>query len=96
VSLPLAARVMDAYLGGRRLGPGELFRIAQALTLCRCQNDQPGGRCAVCGEPLQQPATGRRRRYCGPACRRRAERGRVKPGETRSCRRTRQEGRCRD
>jgi recombinational DNA repair protein (RecF pathway) len=29
--------------------------------------------CAGCGEPLEQPAVGRRRKYCGEVCRRAAE-----------------------
>jgi hypothetical protein len=29
--------------------------------------------CLICGQALQQPPTGRRRRYCGPPCRKSAE-----------------------
>ena len=29
--------------------------------------------CKTCGAPLEQPETGRKRRYCGVACRRRQE-----------------------
>jgi hypothetical protein len=30
--------------------------------------------CGICGDELEQPEVGRPRRYCGPACRRMAER----------------------
>jgi len=39
--------------------------------------------CVVCGAPLDRASTGRRRLFCGPACRQRAYRLRV---ETRSAR----------
>ncbi len=29
--------------------------------------------CKTCGAPLEQPETGRKRRYCGVACRRKQE-----------------------
>lgn len=31
------------------------------------------GACLICGADVQQPARGRRRRYCSPACRKSAE-----------------------
>jgi endogenous inhibitor of DNA gyrase (YacG/DUF329 family) len=34
--------------------------------------------CAVCGKPLEQPSTGRRRKYCSDRCRKRDARTRAK------------------
>ena len=33
--------------------------------------------CAACGQPIDQPATGRRRRYCNDACRKRHDRAKA-------------------
>ena len=45
------------------------------------RNVTPG--CFVCGGALRQAATGRRRRYCGGACRQRAYRLRDEAGRPR-------------
>lgn len=42
----------------------------------------PADRCAVCGESFAQPARGRRRTYCSPACRQRSYRRSRRPPET--------------
>jgi hypothetical protein len=43
-----------------------------ARVLLEVDQDPPG--CRGCGRPLDQPATGRRRRWCGERCRRRHRR----------------------
>jgi endogenous inhibitor of DNA gyrase (YacG/DUF329 family) len=45
-------------------------------------------RCAVCGNPIQQPAVGRPRRFCSHACRQLAYRRRLAPRLTRVARAT--------
>jgi predicted nucleic acid-binding Zn ribbon protein len=38
--------------------------------------------CVVCGRPLEQPSTGRRRKYCSDKCRKRDSRKRSKRWNT--------------
>ncbi|MFF5265322.1 DNA adenine methylase [Actinomadura viridis] len=54
-------------------GPG--FRYTDPPVGSEC-NETPADRCAAldCGKVIRQPATGRRRKHCSPACRVRAHR----------------------
>jgi hypothetical protein len=53
---------------------GTLRRAARLLIELEDSRPRPGT-CTVCGGPVEQPATGRRRTYCSRPCRRRANRG---------------------
>ncbi|MFI0480259.1 MerR family transcriptional regulator [Actinomadura sp. 9N215] len=46
----------------------------------RDETATPTSRCAVCANPLTQPATGRRRRYCSRACQQRHHRAQLHRG----------------
>jgi len=48
--------------------------IAEHLAALREADQRVEAGCVVCGADLVQPATGRRRKYCGRSCRDRASR----------------------
>ncbi|MDA0564248.1 TetR/AcrR family transcriptional regulator [Streptomonospora sp. S1-112] len=52
-----------------------LARLLDGIELLTAKRDEMrDDSCRVCGRPLDQPASGRRRAYCSPACRQRAYR----------------------
>lgn len=59
---------------------GTVRRMAQALALLAGGEPiaEPGPTCAGCGVPVDQPATGRPRRWCSERCR---DRSRKDPGK---------------
>ncbi|WP_433701031.1 MerR family transcriptional regulator [Nocardiopsis sp. CA-288880] len=59
----------------RRPAPGRRLHDEKAFR--RDERGRAAGLCAVCAEPVVQPAHGRRRRYCSRACRQRRYRERA-------------------
>ncbi len=56
------------YAGAIRVAARRLVELERQAA----EADRSATGCGWCGAPLEQPATGRRRRYCSDACRRRA------------------------
>ena len=53
---------------------GIVRQAAVELATHRCATGEADDGCPDCGGPVLQPARGRPRRYCSPACRKRAAR----------------------
>lgn len=56
--------------------PGRMTRLALAALKVTKDVDRNETRCVMCGGPVRTPATGRRPKFCGAACRQRAHRRR--------------------
>ena len=70
-----ASTALQAALYGETgNGPKVLDDINRALSVEAAAGAD--GTCAVCGNAITQPATGRPRTYCGGACKKRAQRAR--------------------
>ncbi|GAA3987891.1 TetR/AcrR family transcriptional regulator [Allokutzneria multivorans] len=73
------AEVMSLLVGCvamQRRSPDTRMTVL-VLDVLRNESNESSGVCAVCGKPLEAPATGRRPRYCGGACRQKAHRART-------------------
>ncbi|WP_086829306.1 TetR/AcrR family transcriptional regulator [Allokutzneria sp. NRRL B-24872] len=71
------AEVMSLLVGCVAMERRSAGTRMTVLVLDVLRNESNETRCAVCGEPIAAPATGRRPRYCGGACRQKAHRVRT-------------------
>ena len=67
-------------LESRTAGVASYGLLRRAARMLATLTVPPAGACPVCGGPVKQPANGRRRTYCGTACRRRAAKPRQNAG----------------
>jgi hypothetical protein len=57
---------------------GLLRRAARWIETHQCGDGESDAERCVCGRPIEQPATGRRARWCSPNCRKAASKRRRK------------------